>query len=148
MLKLPSKNYGFIDGSFNPETKTYGWGGFLVDQNGHKEIIQGCGKKPEVAKMRNVAGEIYGAMNLLSLVFSKKMKKVHLYYDYDGIANWPTGVWRCRNSETSNYKAFVNTLIKMGIKIYWHHVKSHAGILENEEADRLAKKAVGLGGDV
>ena len=58
MKKLPTKNYAFIDGSFNPATRVYGCGGFLIDHLGKKHIIQKNGNDPGMAKMRNVAGEI------------------------------------------------------------------------------------------
>ncbi len=62
-LKIPKRNYAFIDGSFNPETKIYGCGGFLVDQYGKKHIIQKYNKNQNFVKIRNVSGEILGARN-------------------------------------------------------------------------------------
>ena len=55
MKKFLNKNYAFIDGSFNPSTKVYGCGGFLIDHLGKKHIIQKNGSEPGMAKMRNVA---------------------------------------------------------------------------------------------
>ena len=36
------------------------------------------------------------------------------------------------------------TAMEAGLKIYFKHVKGHSGIDGNEEADQLAKIAVGL----
>ena len=59
-LKIPKKNYAFIDGSFNPETNVYGCGGFLSDQKGKKHVLKASGYNKRLAKMRNVAGELLG----------------------------------------------------------------------------------------
>ena len=53
--------YAFVDGSYNIATKVYGYGGFLI-HNGEKEVLQGSGNDAEMASMRNVSGEILGAM--------------------------------------------------------------------------------------
>ena len=72
------------------------------------------------------------------------MKTILIFYDYDGVANWVTGVWKCKKDETRAYKNFVEGFIKKGLKVTFQHVKGHSGIHENEEADRLAKEAVGI----
>lgn len=143
-MKLPNKNYAFVDGSFNPEKKMYGCGGFLIDQIGKKHIIQDHGSDPELVKMRNVAGELLGAKTAIMLALELGMKKLTIFHDYDGVGNWPTGKWKAKNKNTKNYVEFVTAAISAGLKIYFKHVKGHAGILENEEADQLAKESVGL----
>lgn len=144
MSKNKRKNYAYIDGSFNPKTKVYGWGGFVIDQNGNKHIIQGCGNSEEFAKMRNVAGEIFGSVFTIVKVVSLGMKELTIYYDYDGVANWPLKKWKCNNCITEIYAWFVREIMKNGLKIHFKKVRGHAGILGNEEADRLAKEAVGI----
>lgn len=139
------KNYAYIDGSFNPETKVYGWGGFLVDQNGKKHIIKGSGNKSNLVKMRNVAGEIVGASCAILEAFWLGMDELTVYYDYDGIANWPLKRWKCNNAITTKYAGLIRHIMDSGLKLYFKKVKGHAGILGNEEADRLAKQAVGIG---
>lgn len=143
-LKIPKRNYAFVDGSFNPETKVYGCGGFLVDQHGKKHIIQNSQNDQNRAKMRNVAGELLGAKTAVALAIKLGMRTLKIFYDYDGVENWVTGVWRCKKRETKDYNEYMSCMIKQGIKLTFQHVTGHAGILENEEADRLAKEAVGI----
>lgn len=143
-IKLPNKNYAFVDGSFNPLTKVYGCGGFLIDHLGRKHIIQSKGTDQKMAKMRNVAGEILGAMKAIDLAKDLGMKKLTIFHDYEGIAAWPMGRWKCKKQETRNYAMFVWNAMNLGMKIYFRHVKGHSGIDQNEEADQLAKLAVGL----
>ncbi len=57
--KKEPENYAFVDGSFNSATSVYGYGGFLVTK-GERHVISGSGNDPQMASMRNVAGEVLG----------------------------------------------------------------------------------------
>lgn len=142
--KLPKKNYAFVDGSFNPNTKQYGCGGFLIDQYGKRHVIQGSRSDPEKARMRNVAGELLGAEMAVNLAYGLGMRCLKLFYDYDGIEKWVTGEWNAKKPHTKSYVAMVRRLVKNGLKVTFQHVDGHTGIPGNEEADRLAKEAVGI----
>lgn len=144
MKKLPTKNYAFIDGSFNPTTKVYGCGGFLIDHLGKKHIIQKNGNDPGMAKMRNVAGEILGSMMAVELAQKLGMKKLTIFHDYEGIAAWVLGKWKCKKPETRRYAMAMWKAMDTGLRIYFNHVKGHSGNCGNDEADQLAKLAVGL----
>lgn len=143
-MKIPSKNYAFIDGSFNPITKVYGCGGFLIDQFGRKHIIQERGADQNMAKMRNVAGEILGAVKAIKLAQNLGMRKLTIFHDYEGISAWPLGKWKCKKKETRKYTMIVWGAMEAGLKIYFNHIKGHSGNVQNDEADQLAKLAVGL----
>lgn len=138
------KNYAFIDGSYNPKTKVYGCGGFLIDQYGKKHIIQAKGFDPRMAHMRNVAGEILGARMAIRKALDLRMEKLYLFHDYEGVAKWPNGAWKCTRSATKKYSEFVQRARNEGLSIHFRHVKGHSGSAGNEEADRLAKIAVKL----
>ena len=142
--KIPNRCYAFIDGSFNDETKVYGCGGFLIDNHKKKHIIRESGTEPELVRMRNVAGEILGAVTAANLAKELGMKSLKIFYDYDGVEKWVNGEWKCTKRATAAYRDAILSIIKCGIKITFQHVRGHAGILENEEADRLAKYAVGI----
>lgn len=144
MMKKPNKNYAFVDGSFNPATKVYGCGGFLIDHVGNKHVIQNNGDDPVMAKMRNVAGEIMGAMEAVELAQKLGMKKLTIFYDYEGVAAWPLGKWKCKKIETRKYAMVIWRAMDLGLKIYFSHVKGHSGNKWNDEADGIAKRAVGL----
>ena len=137
-------SFAFVDGSYNAETHTYGWGGFIVDKFGRKHILRGSGRKINLCKMRNVAGEILGAGAAIQMALKLGMDKLTIYYDYEGIEKWVTGKWCARKKETQNYVALAKGAMRSGLKLYFKHVKAHSGIPFNEEADRIAKEAVGL----
>lgn len=76
-------DYAFVDGSHNPATKTYGYGGFLV-HDGVEHVLMDAGDDARCAEMRNVAGEIHGAMAAVRKAIELGCESITLFYDYRG----------------------------------------------------------------
>lgn len=56
----------------------------------------GSGCDPEGVKIRNVAGEMLGAMNAVQWAKEHEYPAVEIRYDYEGVEKWVTGVWRAK----------------------------------------------------
>ena len=134
--------YAFVDGSFNKATHTYGYGGFLVTDN-EKYVLQGADNDAEMATMRNVAGEIKGAEAAVKKAIELGIKELVIYYDYMGIEMWATGAWKRNKAGTIAYHDYMMS-VREQIKLTFVKVKGHSGVEGNEEADKLAKQAVGI----
>lgn len=144
------KNIAYVDGSFDGYSKTYGFGGFIIyEENGKKcvRVVQGAGNNPEMSKMRNVAGEISGAMRIVEEAFCLGLEEITLYYDYAGIENWVTGIWSCNKYETYEYSRFMHESSKQ-IRIHFHKVAGHSGDTGNEIVDTIAKEQSGVTNDI
>lgn len=144
------KNIAYVDGSFDGYSKTYGFGGFIIyEENGKKcvRVVQGVGNNPEMSKMRNVAGEISGAMRIVEEAIYLGLEDITLYYDYAGIENWVTGVWSCNKYETSQYASFMREASKQ-IRIHFHKVAGHSGDTGNDIVDTIAKEQSGVINDI
>lgn len=139
--ELP-ETYAFVDGSYNSKTKVYGYGGFLV-HNGEKHVISGSDSDPEMASMRNVAGEIRGSQAVIEKAIELGLKELTILFDYWGIEKWATNSWNADKVGTKLYVEFCKRA-KEKIKLKFIKVEGHSGVPGNEEADVLAKKAVGI----
>lgn len=132
----------YVDGSYNEKTKVYGYGGILTYDN-ITVILKGSANDEDMASMRNVAGEIMGSQFAIEKAIEMGAPEIDMYYDYNGIEKWATGEWKRNKEGTKKYYEFIQG-VKDTIKINFHKVKGHSGIIGNEEADKLAKEAVGL----
>lgn len=54
------------------------------------------GNDLEMASMRNVAGEILGAMAAVEKAEELGLSQLIIYYDYSGIEAWATGEWQAK----------------------------------------------------
>lgn len=141
-VDVPDTPYSFVDGSFNPKTDVYGYGGFLCVGD-TKYPLFGSGNNPEMASMRNVAGEICGSIAAVKKAEELGLRELTIFYDYVGIEQWATGNWRAEKPGTKAYVDFMNPDNRR-VKMNFQHVKGHTGIEGNEMADVMAKHAVGV----
>lgn len=137
-----NQSIAYVDGSYNIKTKDCGFGVVLFTVNG-KECYSRVVENRNYSDFRNVTGEIFGALFAINKSIEYGLDEVYIHYDYTGISNWALGNWKTNNDLTKSYKKEFD-ILKNKIKIYFIKVKAHTGDEYNEQADKLAKKAVGV----
>lgn len=141
--KIINENFdliAYVDGSYNLNTKEFSYG--MVILNGGKEkCFSEKFNDENLSEMRNVAGEIMGAMKAMRYCIDSGYKSIIIYFDYEGVEKWCTGDWKATKDGTKNYKKFYDS-IKNIIDIKFKKVKAHSGDKYNDMADRLAKEAL------
>lgn len=144
----------YVDGSYDKDTNRYSYGLYAV-KNGKKVYEEnGVGTDVEAASMHQVAGELLGVEQAVDYAINQGELEVVIFYDYAGIEAWTKskaeGGWAAKNKFTQEYQKKIANY-KNQIDIYFVKVKSHVSKNMrdfhnncNENADRLAKQALGL----
>lgn len=132
----------YVDGSFNVATGEYSYGA-VIFYDGKEEHLSRKFSDPVMSQMRNVAGEIKGSMCAMTYCIEHKIKKITIYYDYEGIEKWCTGAWKANKEGTIAYREFYKKACEQ-VKIQFVKVKGHSGDKYNDLADSLAKQALGI----
>lgn len=131
----------YVDGSFEKSIGRYAFGCVLLTPDGQEIRESGSGSDPAGVAIRNVAGEMLGAMNAVKWAQENGYPVVEIRYDYEGVEKWVTGVWRAKTPLTSKYAVHMQEAGKK-IQISFCKVAAHTGNHYNEEADQLAKSAL------
>lgn len=141
---IPSEDcaIAYVDGSFNVKTGEYACG-VIIFHNGEEHTFSKKFSDPENAVMRNVAGEIEGAMLAMQFCVDNNIEEIRIFYDYAGIEKWCNGDWKTNKVGTIAYKNFYDT-VSQSVKVNFVKVKGHSGDKYNDVADRLAKDALGI----
>ena len=137
-----SEAVAYVDGSYNPDTNEYAYGAIVFYDGGEEHFAEKFNDS-DMAKMRNVAGEIEGAKLAMQFCIDNHIEEIDIYYDYEGVEKWCTGAWKANKSGTISYKQFYDE-IKKSVKVSFNKVKGHSGDKYNDVADRLAKDALGI----
>lgn len=132
----------YVDGSYNPATHEFSCGAVMFYEHKKLEFSQKY-NDPEMNDMRNVAGEIMGAASVISYCVENKIPKLEIYHDYEGISKWATGEWKANKTGTKAY-AQLCAEARQSLELSFVKVKGHSGDTYNDEADMLAKRALGL----
>ena len=149
LLPRPISICAIVDNKLRIVYRTVGAGtkefsyGMVVLINGKEEKFSQKMTDPELAQMRNVAGEIMGARAAMEYAIANNKKRLVIYHDYEGIAKWPLGIWKTNKEGTIAYKAYYDET-KTKVSVRFQKVTGHSGDKYNDYADKLAKQALGL----
>ena len=134
----------FTDGACSGNPGPGGWGAILRYNENEKELSGG-----EISTTNNRM-ELMAAISALEALTTPV--QVSLYTDSiylkDGITKW-IHTWKARAWKTASKKPVKNKDLWMRLEaamevhqIQWCWIKGHAGHVENEKADRLARDAI------
>lgn len=131
----------YVDGSFHKELGRYAFGCVIIKPDGEIVRESGNGDNPESLELRNVTGEMLGAMYAVKWCEVNGYSAIKICYDYMGIEMWATGGWKANKNLTQKYAAFMRDCGRR-MQITFQKIAAHTGDKYNEEADKLAKAAL------
>ncbi|MCD7862264.1 MAG: RNase H [Lachnospiraceae bacterium] len=131
----------YVDGSYNEALLKYAFGCVLLTPEGETIERSGSGSSADSLAIRNVAGEMLGAMYAARYACVKGYRELEIRYDYEGIEKWVTGAWKAKKELTQKYAAYMRSR-EQYISIRFTKVKAHSGDTYNDRADALAKEAL------
>lgn len=137
----PGKVIAYVDGSYDDKLKKYSFGCILLLPSGDIVKESGNGDNPESLAIRNVAGEMLGAMYAVKWAMINGYSEIELRYDYEGIEKWVQGMWKAKNELARKYAAAMNDW-KRFIHISFLKIAAHSNNKYNDMADELAKSAL------
>ena len=127
----------YVDGSYRNSDKSHSYGVYMFNDEEEYTYSKRFFKDSD---MRNVSGEIKGAMRAMEEAAELGKKKIYLHYDYEGIRSWALGFWKTNKEGTIYYKNFYDS-IKDNLQVKFIKVEAHTGVKYNELVDKLAKEA-------
>jgi ribonuclease HI len=134
----------FTDGACSGNPGPGGWGAILRWRGQEKELSGG-----EILTTNNRM-ELMGAIAALESLKRATRVRVHTdsMYLKDGITKWLPS-WKKRGWKTADKKPVKNVDLWQRLEaaaathdVSWHWVRGHAGHVENERADALARAAI------
>ena len=137
----------YVDGSYSIATEEYSYGMVAIKNNVVLHIESGSGKNEAARNIRQIAGELEGAVKGVQYALLKGEKQVVIFHDYAGICYHATGFWERREESSKNYYMKMNELINSGIEVIFVKVDSHTGDLFNELVDEKCKERLGIDSD-
>lgn len=142
--ELPEEDtaLSYVDGSYKHETREFSCGAVLF-YRGKEVTFSQKFNDPALVEMRNVAGEIMGAVTVMNYCVQEGIPALKIYHDYEGVAKWATGEWKANKVGTQDYKRFCSNM-REKLRFSFVKVKGHSGDELNDRADELAKAALGI----
>lgn len=131
----------YVDGSYEHSLKRYAFGCVFILPDDTVYVENGSGDNADTAQLRNVSGEMLGAMFAVRWAIKNGFSRIELRYDYEGIEKWVTGAWKSKTELTQKYAAAMRRWMD-SIQMRFTKVAAHSNVYYNELADRLAKEGL------
>lgn len=137
--------HAYVDGSYNNITGKYGYAFVLVKNDVIIYIENGSAEDDSNKSLRQIAGELKGAVRAAEYAVKNNEKGIVIFHDYEGIFHHAVGTWERRDESSVEYYSKMRHLIdKLNLEIVFVKVDSHTGDIYNEIADEFAKIGAGV----
>ena len=143
----PTEIVAYVDGSYDDRLKKYAFGCVILTPSGETIKESGNGNAAASLAIRNIAGEMLGAMYAVKWAINNNYSKIEIRYDYEGIEKWVSGEWKAKNELAQKYAASMQEWSKT-IQISFLKVAAHSNNKYNDMADSLAKRALTEGNGI
>ncbi|AOR22841.1 ribonuclease H family protein [Clostridium taeniosporum] len=137
----------YVDGSYNISTKKYSYGVVAVKNDVVEYIDSGIGENDPNNNIRQIAGELQGAVKGVEYALNCGQKKVVIFHDYAGICYHATGAWERKENSSKEYYEKMQSLMNKGIEVIFVKVDSHTGDFFNELVDEKCKEVLNIESD-
>ncbi|HEY5561280.1 MAG TPA: ribonuclease H family protein [Clostridiaceae bacterium] len=153
LLKKEDNNYPedclhiYVDGSYNSQTEKYSYGLVAVRDNVIEYIESAASKDNTKMSIRQIAGELEGALKAVEYAISIGDNRVVIFHDYEGVSHHATGFWERREESSVMYFNKMKELMLKGMEVIFVKVDSHTGDLFNELVDEKCKEKLSIPSD-
>ena len=137
----PDQMIAYVDGSYDHSIRHYAFGCVFILPDGRVYTESGNGDNPDSAALRNVTGEMLGAMFAVRFAMVNGFHSIEIRYDYEGIEKWVTGAWKSKTELTKKYAQAMRSWSQK-VQIRFTKVTAHTNVYYNEMADQLARGAL------
>lgn len=140
-MNFPEKNYAYIKYFYDPIKKTYGCGGYLVDNDGKTHEIQFRGFDPEIGKMGLLAGKIFGETIAINFAICYGMSELNIFYNDPLLFSTLVNLFQF-GSHRRRKVLQIREYVKLAKKVYkckvrFRHVEPDSNTPEEEKAYNL-----------
>jgi ribonuclease HI len=133
----------YVDGSYNLQSEKFSYGLVTVRNDVIEYMENGEAEDNSQKQLRQIAGELMGAIKAVEYAKSIGERKLVIFHDYEGIYHHAIGTWERKDSSSKEYYDKINSYInKDNMEIIFVKTDSHSGDIYNEITDSYAKTAI------
>lgn len=136
----------FVDGSYCKDTCEYSYALCIVKDN--KVYYEKAEKFNDLNGMRQINGELKGALMACRYAIKNNIKKLYIGYDYKGIEYFATKKWTTNKECIQFYIGAMQKYMEL-LDIHFIKIPAHKKVFRfNEYVDCLSKEVLGINNDL
>lgn len=129
--------HAIVMGSYNPNTRTYGYAAALVCSN-NTTYIKGSASEKGMSSLKKVAGEMLGIKEVAREAIKQKLLELTIYHESESAGAWANGDWSANKASTNS---FYNEMYDLSGEILLMYSPGYDG-LSDDILDHLENEAM------